>query len=60
MNPKVDQFLRETPEWREETKKLRAITLRLLMACGPYSSPEPVEGLMACVRRPGVPGIPVG
>jgi len=27
MNPKVDTFLRETPEWREETKKLRAIAL---------------------------------
>ncbi len=28
MNPKVDQFLSETPEWREETKRLRAIALR--------------------------------
>jgi uncharacterized protein YdeI (YjbR/CyaY-like superfamily) len=28
MNPKVDTFLSENPEWREETKKLRAIALR--------------------------------
>ncbi len=28
MNPKVEVFLRQTPEWREETKRLRAIALR--------------------------------
>src|SRR5476649_2475286 len=28
MNPKVDQYLRQTDEWREETKALRAIALR--------------------------------
>ncbi len=27
MNPKVDDYLKKTPEWREETKKLRAIAL---------------------------------
>ena len=27
MNPKVDAYLRETPEWREETKLLRSIIL---------------------------------
>ena len=27
MNPKIDAYLRQTPEWREETKRLRAIAL---------------------------------
>ncbi len=30
MNPKVDVYLRETPEWREETKQLRSI----ILGCG--------------------------
>jgi uncharacterized protein YdeI (YjbR/CyaY-like superfamily) len=28
MNPKIDFYLRQTPEWREETEKLRAIILQ--------------------------------